>query len=638
MAVQVGRWNFDGRPVERQYLNEVAALLSSFEIDGRNSLVAASIGFLFLPFHTTAESRRETQPHVSRSGDVITWDGILDNRKELVKELGLAVPEEFTDLSIVEAAWERWGTDCFAKLIGDWALAIWKPSQQTLLLVKDFVGTRHLHYFLREDYVAWSTALDPLVLLAGYAFHLNEDYLAGWLSHFPSADATPFIEIRAVPPSSYIQIRNGRMQITKYWDFNPSRRISYQSDNDYEEHFLKLIETSILRRLRSDAPILAELSGGMDSSSIVCVADKLLAQGKAPGTRIDTVSYYQDGEPAWDERPYIGVVEKTRGKAGCHIDVSAHTLLNYGYDPDRPELTPVSRGAGSEPVQRLARYIASNKNRVLLSGFAGDEVLGGAPDVIPQLADLFATARIAALARQLKAWALSNRTTVISLLVETLRAFFITRSGHAAPWINAKFVAAHRAAFSRYQVPFALLGSMPSFQDKLWTVGALRRQLASFSHTLPAFCEKRYPYLDRDLMEFLFAIPAEQLQRPGRRRSLMRRALVGIVPDEVLNRKRKAFMARQSLVDITSYWPDYCELIERSLLVGLHIIDRDRLFSSLKKAKAGNMIPLPPLAHAVVLEKWLRNLQPHGFISSLSTCLAPNGAARDFLRQQSNLS
>jgi asparagine synthase (glutamine-hydrolysing) len=156
----------------------------------------------------------------------------------------------------------------------------------------------------------------------------------------------------------------------------------------------------------------------------------------------------------------------------------------------------------------------------------------------------------------------------------------------------------------------------PSFQEKLETIEALRCQLASFSATNPVLCEKRYPYLDRDLLEFVFAIPPIQLQRPGQRRSLMRRAMTGIVPDAVLNRKRKAFIARQALVDIRSHWSAYTELTENSILVDLHVMDRSRLLDSLAQAKAGNIIPLPLLAHALVLEKWLRHIRPLGFVAS----------------------
>jgi|SRR5208337_3475990 len=632
MSAQFGRWNFDGRPVDTQYLHEVAGLLSQYGPDRQKSCVAGNIGLLYCAFHATKESRREAQPFVTQSETVITWDGLLDNRDELTKELRLANSDDCTDLSIVAAAWARWSTDTFAKLIGDWALTIWNPSLQTLFLAKDFIGTRHLYYCVTRENVVWSTVLDPLIVQAGRSFRLEEDYVAGWLSHFPAAHLTPFVGVNAVPPASYVQIKNGNVRTTKYWDFRPRQMID-QTDRDYEEHFRTLLETSVLRRLRSDAPILAELSGGMDSSSIVCVADKLVASGCAPMTRVDTVSYYEDGEPAWGERPYIAVIEKKRGRAGCHIDVSTHTLLSYRYDSHCAELTPVSRGVSSESVQQLGRCIATNGNRVLLSGLAGDEILGGAPSFIPQLADLLAAGRLVALTKQLRAWALSNRTTVIALLVEVARTFLPTglmgtfRDSNPAPWIDTKFVAAHRAAFSRYQAPFSLFCAKPSFQERLETLDALRRQVASGVQTPPILYEKRYPYLDRDLVEFLFAVPPEQLQRPGQRRSLMRRALVGIVPEEFLNRKRKAFIARQPLLDIMSHWSAYSALTEDSILADLGFIDRRRLLDSLERAKAGNIIPLPLLARAVVLEKWLCHIRPLGFVSSLLNCHPPNRAS-----------
>src|SRR6202035_132686 len=100
-----------------------------------------------------------------------------------------------------------------------------------------------------------------------------------------------------------------------------ANRIHYRSDAEYEEHFRFCFTESVKRRLRSDSPVLAELSGGMDSSSIVCMADQILARGKGETPRLDTLSYYDDSEPNWNERPYFTKVEEKRGRAGCHIDV-----------------------------------------------------------------------------------------------------------------------------------------------------------------------------------------------------------------------------------------------------------------------------------------------------------------------------
>src|SRR4030095_8548067 len=89
-----------------------------------------------------------------------------------------------------------------------------------------------------------------------------------------------------------------------------------------------------------------------------------------------------------------------------------------------------------------------------------------------------------------------------------------------------------------------VLGPHPSCQHAVGTVDVLRRSLAWSSLSPSRLCEKRYPYLDRCLLEFLFAIPRDQLLRPGHRRSLMRRAMRVVVPDEIITRKRKAFVSR----------------------------------------------------------------------------------------------
>ena len=91
--------------------------------------------------------------------------------------------------------------------------------------------------------------------------------------------------------------------MTRHWDFDPAARIRYRTDSEYEEHFRVVFAESVRRRLRSDAPILAELSGGIDSSSIVCMADTIIARDADAFPRLDTLSYYNESEPHWNERP-----------------------------------------------------------------------------------------------------------------------------------------------------------------------------------------------------------------------------------------------------------------------------------------------------------------------------------------------
>src|SRR5262249_17381299 len=135
-----------------------------------------------------------------------------------------------------------------------------------------------------------------------------------------------YCSVHSVRPGSVVRLRPGRRDITCIDAFNSTKRIQYLKDREYEEHFRAAFSESVRRRLRSDTPVLAELSGGMDSSSIVCMADEVNANGQAQSPRLDTVSFYDSAEPNWDERPYFSIIEKMRGRAGCHIDVSRSNM------------------------------------------------------------------------------------------------------------------------------------------------------------------------------------------------------------------------------------------------------------------------------------------------------------------------
>ena len=163
MSVQFGRWNLDGRPVALEYVEKVSATLAPYGPDSKSMYSKEGTAILYHAFHTSKESRYEKQPHTSQHG-VITWDGRLDNRNDLVSELDRGLSANSTDVEVVAAAFERWGTKCLGKLIGDWALSVWNPDDCSLLLARDPVGIRHLHYIMEKDYIAWSTTLDPLVL------------------------------------------------------------------------------------------------------------------------------------------------------------------------------------------------------------------------------------------------------------------------------------------------------------------------------------------------------------------------------------------------------------------------------------------------------------------------------------------
>ncbi len=615
MSVQFGKWNFDGKPIDPKELDEVRPVLAPYGPDGEGSICKDNLAILYRAFHTTGESRREHQPYVLPSGSILTWDGRLDNREELLARLkDDRLSEEPTDLEIVARAYERWTTDAFANLIGDWALSVWDPKDQSLILAKDFVGTRHLYYHVGGNQVTWCSILDPLVLFAGRPFKLQEEYIAGWLTFFPAPHLTPYVGIHSVPPSAFVRLTNGTQTISKYWDFDPTQRIRYRTDAEYEEHFRQMFAESVRRRLRSDGPVLAELSGGMDSSSIVCIADDVMAKGRAATERIDTISFYDDSEPNWNERPYFAEVEKKRGRAGCHIDATPARDLKLEFDSGHFLATPASVGPTVKSGVELAACMRSLGTRAVLSGTGGDEVAGGVPNPLPALADSLTTARFRDFAVQLKLWSLQKRLPWFYLLFETAQGFLPPRLVDAFTqqrpplWLSHSFIKRYRTALTGYRTRMKVPGPPPSFQENLSTLAVLRRQMGCLRLPSEPPCEKRYPYLDRDLLEFLFSIPREQLVRPGQRRSLVRRSLLGIVPEKVLNRKRKAFVAS---APVRSLFEARSELISSAhvmVLAACGVVQPNEFLHALDGACSSRIAPGISLVRTVWLEAWLRSL------------------------------
>lgn len=610
MAAQYGRWNFDGTPMPSALPDCVGELLAPWGPEGRSRYHDQEAELLWFPFETT-ERRPRKQPMVLDCGEVLLWEGRLDNGREILGMLGASEPSSRSDVEVIAAAWSRWGPDCFARLTGDWALSLWIPRERRLLLAVDILATRHLCYVVEMNSAQWSSVPDPLILLSGRDFALDEEYLAGWLGAFPAAHLTPFREIHRVPPASVVTIRPGSVTVHRYWDFDGKRRIRYGNDEDYEGHFLDLLRQSVGRRLRSSSPVLAELSGGMDSSAIVCVADQLTAASGAP--KIDTVSWYNESEPHWNERPWFTKVEAQRGQTGLQVDANAV----------RPEADDGSAGFRCRPGaiphrDPVVEFMLSRGHRVLLSGIGGDEFLGGVPTAVPELANLLARTEFLSFWRRMMVWALVQRRPWIHLLRDTVRAFMppslIAFSGQREiPWLLPDFVSRQKAALNGYHRRLRWMGPPPSFQENADALEGIRRQLGCVDPFPGHPFERRYPFLDRDLLEFLFAIPREQLIRPGQRRSLMCRALRGIVPDAVLNRPRKAFI---SAAPIRRAEQHLRTLAASGSIASEEagIADAAKYRSALHAACAGSDIPLIPLMRTMALEQWFASLSRCGML------------------------
>ena len=629
MSVQAGIWNFDGKPVDRKLIDDLSESLSPQGPDGESQYVDGSVALLYRPFHTTAESRREKQPYVSRRGFILTWDGRLDNREELIADLCSDLEASPTDLAIFAAAFDRWGTDCFCRIVGDWAVSLWKPEQRELLFATDYMAIRHIFYYLKSDRIWWSTDLSPLVLLSGDKFHIDDDYIAGYFAHDPDAHLTPYREIREVPPGQFVRIRKGGASVERFWRFSPKSRIRYKTDAEYEEHFRHVFRQSVRRRLRSDSPILAELSGGLDSSSIVCIADVIAREG-AKTPRLDTISYYDKTEPDGDDWIYFEKVEENRGRAGIHIDGSK--LARFPASLQCPAFCslPGALGAGQKLGDERADAVRSGGYRAVLSGIGGDEFLGGVPDPRAHLADLIVQFKLISLTQQLAAWSLVKRRPWIHLLwqsaIDVLPASlgqYLVKEAKVEPWIKKDFARCTRLAVRQLDVDDHFGFWLPTRRGYVGGVLLMACKLAKCEPPVSALEETRYPYLDQNLIEFILSIPASQLLRPGERRSLMRRSLVDVVPQEILSRRTKQMAARGPVMVLERCWDELQHIYQDPLSSTLGYVDGALLLKTIREARAGKIIPIARVLWAISLEYWLRDLAARGLLHTAPVSSSP---------------
>jgi asparagine synthase (glutamine-hydrolysing) len=614
MSGLAGIFKFDPRDrVNEKELMELARGIDRIGPDGGTEHITHSIGMAHRAFHTTPESHFETQPLV-RNGCILTWDGRLDNREEIRAKVSHLSDEVPTDIDLVFASYQTWGARCFAELIGDWALVLWDQAKQQLILARDCFGVRRLFYRQDESSVAWCTTIEPLVLTSSRKLHLDLDYLSGCLYPRPPVETTAYQEIRSVVPASILTFGYGGKRTTKpYWFLNSQSRIRYSTDSEYDADFREVFRRAVSQRLRADRPILAELSGGIDSSSIVCMADDIRSSDS--GVTVETLSYYDTDEPGGDERPYFTLVEQKRRRTGHHISASefAHQTCNHAFSPLRDEYFAASPGYSARSLH-WASTINDIQNkvgaRVILSGLGGDEVLGGIQYEAPELASHLLEAKLLPFLQSTLRWSLARKKTVYRLLGDVFELISASRhpellvasSHRSLPWALLKPVTSHEAlhSFADWRHLSPVLLCMESIRY------SLAQQMTCADPPLIGCVEKRYPYLDRRLFVFLASIPRTQILRSDGRRCLMRRALRQIVPDEVLSRKTKSFGFRRSVATFSNQKTSLEVLFGDTWLSDRIVVDSAALRGLLHAVEHGVPDSAAPLRAALCIEAWMR--------------------------------
>jgi asparagine synthase (glutamine-hydrolysing) len=512
--------------------------------DGRGVWRDGAAGLAHCASHTTPEARLERQPLVAR-GLVVTADARLDNRAELAALLGLA--PDACDVDFILAAYETWGDDCAGRLVGDFAFAVWDERRRVLFCARDAMGGRPFCYHASEGFFAFASDVATLLALDEVPRHLDETTIADYLSGRPEeASGTFYTGIRRLPPAHTLTVDGAGVRIREYWRLDPSRDVRFRRDEEYEEAFRELFVEAVRCRLRASSDIGMTLSGGLDSSSVAATARHV---GGGP---LHAFSWRFDEVPECDERDFAGAVIAQGGIESHLVDGDERSPLG--------ELDSVSRDSdGPDRIQNMflwrATYDAARTLgiRVMLDGHDGDSVVWHGAGYLDELAR---RGRWIALAREARFVASRRGGAALPILEDQAKRHLMLpvwkrwrklrgRPVSSSARLNILNPDLARRVGPRADRPVQASTTRQAHHDQLLS-GFLRYATEAIDATGAHYgIEPRHPFLDRRLVEFCLALPPDQKLWQGWGRGVLRRAMKGVLPEEVRWRVGKTRLGAQ---------------------------------------------------------------------------------------------
>jgi asparagine synthase (glutamine-hydrolysing) len=602
MSGIVGVHSLNHRAVDPQNLQQMVDLIAHRGPDGVNIWVEKSVGLGHRMLWTTPESLIEKLPLVDQARNlVITADARIDNRDELMSVLELPDRplEKITDSEFILAAYHKWGETCPEHLLGDFAFAIWDQNKQSLFCARDHLGVKPFYYFYQPgNKFVFASEIKAIFGVPEIPRRLNEVRIADYLALMMEDKViTTYQDIFRLPPAHSLVINQSVIRIWPYWELDKQRELRLSSNEEYAKQFQKIFTAAVSCRLRSAFAIASHLSGGLDSSAVTCVARHLLHQAEKPQA-LHTISNIFDEITECDERPFINAVLEQGGFIPHYIHGDQCSPLSnldeiFQYE-DEALLGPSHFYPWN--LNRVANEIGV---RICLDGFDGDAVVchGSArltelarqgkweifiselktvaahfnfPPLgvlqhygLPYLQDLVKQWRWVAFTQAVqlihKHFGISRQALIIHygikpLIPSSMRQLWrrlrkqpitATTPVSKTPLVNHKFAEEINleARINRFHAyPPAPLTAKEEHWRNL-TQGILAYTFEQIDQYAAIFAlEARHPFMDKRLVEFCLALPAEQKLDQGWGRVVMRRALAGILPEKIQWRGGKADM------------------------------------------------------------------------------------------------
>lgn len=594
MSAIVGLYYFDQQAVMAADLVHMHDRLTAHGPDSAGCWQQGPVGLAQRQMIITPEDQYERQPLVSHDGRVVlVSDARLDNRAELIDGLPMLPAEarQLPDSALILTAYERWGEEAPTHLLGDYAFALWDDRQQHLFLARSPLGNRPLYYYQDRARFAFATMPAGLFALPWVPHTLVPENL---LELEPTA--TLFAGIRKLALGHWLQVSQEGVKEGKFWQLDLTQRLHFRRDEEYVEAFDELFTRAVQSRLRSLYPIGVSMSGGLDSSSVAVTAARLLAQQgqsltaytQVPRTGFD--GPLPPGNYA-DETPFVQAIAAMHPNLHLHLVRTAERGLFADLDQFFAAMYGPFQNVSNRPwMEAIQAQAQAQGVRVLLSGANGNlSVSWRGANPLPMLLGQGAWRQAWAAARTQTPTKASRalvsqgalpllpsrlQATIHHLRQRDLRALLadqplptaihptLIQAKHRQRWLASQFPRADAERQLRYAELLRCIGS---------DYDAAYAARFGLSH--------RDPTSDQRLVEFCFAVPEEQWQRGGERRSLIRRAMAGRLPEAVLHNPKRGLQAadweEQLLAQRATIQADLAQIAQNA--TAQHYLDLPRL-------------------------------------------------------------
>jgi len=493
------------------------------------------------------------QPIYSDDGDsVIVFNGEIYNHLDVRRELESLGHRFHThcDTETVLHAFLQWDTDCFERLRGMFAAAIWTESQRRLVLVRDRVGIKPLYLAHRGDDLFFASELKGILVHPEIERTLNLDGLDCYLSmNYVPSPWTLVKGIEKLPPGYWLEWQDGLMNKQAYWQV-PTASPLARSLSEAKEELHALLEQSVREHMMSDVPLGVWLSGGVDSSTILHYA------AQASSSRLRTFSISFNGH-SFDESPYIRQVVDHYGTDHEQLDLSPEQDLESAieeltYYSDEP-----SADSGALPVWFLAK-LCKTQCTVAFSGEGADEIFGGyltyrANRLAAQVKNLPPGAIKLAL-QGLRYWPASNEKISLEYKLKRLLQGSLMSPERAHVYWNGTFSDTEIASLMKVALPPGLEEILAGLRARLPGDGLapfmkfdqeyylpddilVKSDRMSMAHAV----EVRPPFLDHRIIEFAATLPTNLKMRGSKQKYLLKQLMLSKLPNSVIQRSKVGF-------------------------------------------------------------------------------------------------